>query len=69
VVKLLVLPGPIFDQLRNSNVPGDIANFSVKLIDHILSPLMWFSLGVLIVGCILLIVSFVYRPGQPASNR
>jgi hypothetical protein len=64
LLKQYLLPGPILSQLKSSGASTEISTFVVNLANHALSPLMWFSLGVLIVGIVLLVVSIVYRTGN-----
>ena len=68
LLKQYLLPGPVLSQLKLSGASAGISTFVVNLANHALSPLMWFSLGVLIVGIGLLVVSIVYRTGDEPAN-
>lgn len=66
--KFYVIPGPVANKLNSVEaLPPEVSTFLVNLINHALNYLLWFSLGVLILGIALLVVSFVYRP-QTASS-
>lgn len=61
-----VLPVPVLNGLQaGGDTPRELADFLVQLINHALNPLLWFSLGMLIVGAMLIAVSFIYRPHIP----
>jgi hypothetical protein len=46
------------------DMPLYLETWLIQLINNVLSPLAMFSLGILICGAILVVVSFVYRRGQ-----
>ena len=48
-----------------ADVPAYLNTYARQAIFDSISPLWWFSLGTLIAGIALLVVSFVYRPAQP----
>ncbi len=51
-------------QLTQFNLPASFQAWLPQLVDDFLAPLEMFSLGVLICGAVLLIVSFVYKPQE-----
>jgi len=51
-------------QLTQFNLPASFQAWLPQLVDDLLAPLEMFSLGVLICGAVLLIVSFVYKPQE-----
>ncbi len=44
------------------DVPASLESWLSGLIKDFLAPLQWFSLGILTIGVVLLVVSFVYKP-------
>ncbi len=48
-------------------IPSSLRTWIPQFLDNFLAPLEMFSLGLLIVGIALIIVSFVYKPRQPSS--
>ena len=48
-------------------IPASLETWTSRLLDNLLAPLEMFSLGLLIGGIVLIIVSFVYKPRQPSS--
>lgn len=50
-----------------SSIPPSLQAWLPQLIDDFLAPLEMFSLGLLIGGVVLLVVSFVYKPRQPSD--
>ena len=52
-------------QLPLLEIPPPLQAFIPQLLNDLLAPLEMFSLGLLIGGVVLLIVSFVYKPRQP----
>lgn len=53
-------------QLAQLGLPSTFQAWLPQLVDDFLAPLEMFSLGVLIGGVVLLIVSFVYKPREPS---
>ena len=51
-------------QLTQLDIPASARELLPRLVNDFSAPLLWFSLGCLIVGVALLIVSFVYQPRQ-----
>jgi len=51
-------------QLTQLDMPASARELLPRLVNDFSAPLLWFSLGFLIVGVALLIVSFVYKPRQ-----
>jgi len=51
-------------QLAQLDMPAYFRQLLPRLVNDFSAPLLWFSLGFLIVGVALLIVSFVYKPHQ-----
>jgi len=49
------------------DIPAPLQTWTSRLLDNFLAPLEMFSLGLLIGGIVLIIVSFVYKPRQPSS--
>jgi hypothetical protein len=60
----LLAPKYIFPNMM-ADIPSELKAFSQQAIFDFMSPLFYFSLGILIAGIVLLVVSFVYRPAQP----
>lgn len=54
-------------QMAQLNAPTWLQAWLPQLFKDLLSPLEMFSIGLLIAGVALIIVSFVYRPRQPSS--
>ena len=52
------------EQLTQLDIPASARELLPRLVNDFSAPLLWFSLGCLIVGVALLIVSFVYKPRQ-----
>ena len=52
------------NQLTQLDMPASARELLPRLVNDFSAPLLWFSLGFLIVGVALLIVSFVYKPRQ-----
>jgi len=50
--------------LTRTDIPQSLQTWLLHLSNDILNPLQWFSLGLLIAGIILTVVSFVYKPRQ-----
>ena len=53
-------------QLLPTEIPASLQTWMVQLFDNLLAPLEIFSLGLLITGVVLTVVSFAYRPRQPS---
>jgi hypothetical protein len=68
IFRLYVAPKFVFPEIT-ANVPTDLAKFTRQSIFDFMSPLWWFSLGCLIAGVALLVVSFVYRPAEKAKTE
>jgi hypothetical protein len=52
-------------QLTKLNIPTWLQAWFPQFINNFLAPLQWFSLGLMVAGIVLFIVSFVYKPRQP----
>ncbi len=52
-------------QMAQFEIPSSLQTWLPQFYDNLLAPLEIFSLGLLIGGVILLVVSFVYKPRQP----
>ena len=52
------------DKISFPDLPPYLETWLFQLIDNVLHPLAMFSLGILICGVVLIVVSFVYRQGQ-----
>jgi len=50
-----------------SDLPQSLQVWIPELFGNLLAPLLWFSVGILIVGIALTVVSFVYKRGQPST--
>jgi hypothetical protein len=50
-----------------TGLPASVETSLTSLFRDFLAPLQWFSLGILIAGIILLVVSFIYRPPEEAD--
>ncbi len=48
-------------------IPASLQTWLPQFLDNLLAPMEMFSLGLLIGGLVLTIVSFVYKPRQPSS--
>jgi len=48
-------------------IPASLQTWLPQFLDNLLAPMEIFSLGLLITGIVLIIVSFVYKPRQPSS--
>ena len=46
------------------DLPASMETWLSGLVKDFLAPLQWFSLGILIIGVVLLVVSFVYKPPE-----
>lgn len=55
-------------QMAQFDIPSSLQAWLPQFYDNFLAPLEIFSLGLLIGGVVLLVVSFVYKPRQPASE-
>jgi len=55
-------------QLHLPDIPPYLETWTFQFIDNLLNPLEMFSLGLLISGAVLIIVSFVYKRGQSSSE-
>ena len=55
-------------QLPLPDIPPYLETWMLQFIDNLLNPLEIFSLGLLIGGAVLVIVSFVYRRGQTSDE-
>ena len=53
--------------IQLSSIPSSLQVWLPQLIDNFLAPLEMLSLGLLIGGVVLLVVSFVYKPRQPSD--
>jgi hypothetical protein len=49
------------------DLPGSLESWLTELFRDFLAPLQWFSLSILIIGVVLLVVSFVYKPRTEAE--
>jgi hypothetical protein len=56
---------PLSD-LALSDVPSSLEPWIQQFISNLVEPLQWFSLGMLIVGVALVVVSYVYKREQPS---
>jgi len=54
-------------QLTQLDLPAQFQTLLPQFLSDVLAPLVMFSLGILIAGVVLIIVSFVYKPRQPSS--
>jgi len=52
------------DSLPLSGIPASIQMWVLGLTSDLIAPLQTFSIGVMVAGVVLLIVSFVYKPGE-----
>ena len=55
-------------QLAQLDVPSYLQGWLSQLLDNFLAPLEMFSLGLLISGVVLIVVSFVYKPREPSYD-
>jgi hypothetical protein len=56
-------------QLPQLNIPPPLQAWLPQLLNDFLVPLEIFSLGILVAGVALIIVSFVYKPHQPSETE
>jgi len=54
-------------QMAQLDIPSQLQVWLPQLVSNFLAPLEMFSIGLLVGGVVLLIVSFVYKPRQPSS--
>ncbi len=54
-------------QIMTPDIPPSLQTWILQLSNDFLAPLAMFSLGMLIGGAILIVVSFVYKPRQTQS--
>jgi len=59
-----VLRNFVPNTLPLDDLPSTLQTWLLGLYGDFLAPLQWFSLGILILGAILLAASFIYRPGE-----
>jgi hypothetical protein len=67
IFKLLIAPNYVYPEL-DANTPTYLHTYVRQVISDSMSPLWWFSMGCLIVGIALIVVSFVYHPAKKAST-
>jgi hypothetical protein len=58
------LAGP---QIAKLDIPSSLQAWIPQLLNDFLAPLQMFSIGLLVAGVVLLVVSFVYKPRQPSG--
>ena len=49
------------------DMPAAVQDWVLVFINNLFTPLRWFSIGILAAGVALLVISFVYRTGQPEA--
>ncbi len=67
-ISIFVIKNLADSQLPVSDVPQLIQAWLPQLLDGILAPLEIFSIGCMVAGIALVIVSFVYKPRQPSPE-
>ncbi len=58
----------IAPQLAQPDIPVSLQTWLPQLLNDFLAPLQAFSIGLLVAGVVLLVVSFVYKPRQPSDE-
>ncbi len=58
----------IAPQIAQPDIPVSLQTWLPQLLNDFLAPLQAFSIGLLVAGVVLLIVSFIYKPGQQSDE-
>ncbi len=67
IVRLVFQQALYQEMLADVSASPYLETYARQVISDFISPLWWFSLGCLIAGIVLLVISFVYHPAKPAS--